>query len=132
MSYMEKEPITLSQLLGGAIIEAVDHEIANALANIQDVNTNRTAKRKLDICIVFAPDGKGETVQLTYGTKSKLAPMLAGTTHATIAKTAGGDSLGLFEHEKHPQLPFGDEAAETPTPKPQATPLRRMAAAAQA
>lgn len=129
---MARTEMTLANLDGGALEEMVSNELKRIYQNIQDVNTNRTAKRKLDICIVFAPDGKGETVQLTYGTKSKLAPMLAGTTHATIAKTAGGDSLGLFEHEKHPQLPFGDEAAETTTPKPQATPLRRMAAAAQA
>lgn len=127
---MARTEMTLANLDGGALEEMVSNELKRIYQNIQDVNTKRTAKRKLDISIVFTPDDKGETVQLTYGTKSKLAPMLAGTTHATIAKTAGGDSLGLFEHEKHPQLPFGDEAAETP--KPQATPLRRMAAAAQA
>ena len=36
----EKDPVSLASLYGGAVLEAVDHELQNVLANIQDVNTN--------------------------------------------------------------------------------------------
>lgn len=39
----EKDPVSLASLYGGAVLEAVDHELQNVLANIQDVNTSPVA-----------------------------------------------------------------------------------------
>ena len=122
---MPKKELTLATLDGGALEEMVARELAWITENIRDTNTKRNAKRKLDISVVFSPDDKGETTSITYGVKSKLAPMLAGTTSAYVAIT-GEETVGLVEYEKHPALPFGEE--EGAAPAPAATPLRRMAA----
>ena len=45
----EKDPVSLASLYGGAVLEAVDHELQNVLANIQDVNTSPVAARAVTL-----------------------------------------------------------------------------------
>ena len=77
---MPKKELTLATLDGGALEEMVARELARITENIRDTNTKRNAKRKLDISVVFSPDDKGETTSITYGVKSKLAPIQAHST----------------------------------------------------
>ncbi len=69
----EKEPITLATLYSGAVIEAVDHEIANALANIMDVNTSPSQARTVTLKLKIKPNKERNIASVAFQASSALA-----------------------------------------------------------
>lgn len=106
MSKMEKDPITLSQMMGGAIIEAVDHEIANALANIQDVNTSPTAARAVTLKLKIKPNKERNIAEMTFQTSASLAPVEALETSILIDRNNAGQPVA-FELRQESQCNQG-------------------------
>ena len=95
----EKQPITLATLLGGAIIEAVDHEIGNVLSNIQDPNTSSGAARTVTLSLKIKPNKERNIAQVTFQAASKLAPAEALETSILIDRDKSGKAVG-FEMAK--------------------------------
>ena len=91
----EKLPITLATLLGGAIIEAVDHEIGNVLSNIQDPNTSSGAARTVTLSLKIKPNKERNIAQVTFQAASKLAPAEALETSILIDKNNAGQAVGF-------------------------------------
>ena len=91
----EKEPITLSQVYGGAVIEAVDHEIQNVLANISDVNTSPGQARTVTLKLKFKPNKERNIAQLTFQASSTLAPAEALETSILIDRDKSGKAVGF-------------------------------------
>lgn len=91
----EKQPITLATLYGGAVVEAVDHEIANALANIMDVNTSPAQARTVTLSLKIKPNKERNVAQVTFQAASKLAPAEALETSILIDKNNAGQAVGF-------------------------------------
>lgn len=86
----EKEQITLATLYGGAVVEAVDHEIANALANIMDVNTSPAQARTVTLKLKIKPNKERNIAGVTFQASSTLAPAEALETSILIDRDQSG------------------------------------------
>lgn len=91
----EKEPITLASIYNGAVIEAVDHEIQNVLANISDVNTSSGAARTVTLKLKFKPNKDRNLANLTFQASSQLAPAEALETSILIDRDKSGRPVGF-------------------------------------
>lgn len=102
----EKEPITLGTLYSGAVIEAVDHEIANALANIMDVNTSPGQARTVTLKLKIKPNKERNIASVSFQASSSLAPAEALETSIIIDRDKAGRAVG-FELRPEAQLNQG-------------------------
>jgi hypothetical protein len=91
----EKEPITLATLYSGAVIEAVDHEIANALANIMDVNTSPSQARTVTLKLKIKPNKERNIAGVSFQAASSLAPAEALETSIIIDRDKSGKPLAF-------------------------------------
>ncbi|MDY0274766.1 MAG: hypothetical protein RBR42_04910 [Desulfomicrobium sp.] len=106
----EKEPITLSALYGGAVVEAVDHEISNALSNIMDVNTSPTQARTVTLKLKIKPNKERNIASVAFQASSTLAPAEALETSIIIDRDESGRPTAFELSPGGPQeasiLPF--------------------------
>ena len=102
----EKEQITLATLYGGAVVEAVDHEIANALANIMDVNTSQAQARTVTLKLKIKPNKERNIAGVTFQASSTLAPAEALETSILIDRDQSGKPTAL-ELTSEPQCNQG-------------------------
>lgn len=70
----EAQPVSLSNLCGGAIEELFQREFAAVLANIVDVNVDAEAKRKITLELTINPFKDRSGAQVTFACKSKTIP----------------------------------------------------------
>ncbi len=101
----DKEPVKLSNLYEGAVLEAVDYELANVFANIQDPNTSATQMRKVTLEIKLKPNKERTTAELSFQASSKLAPAeeLATT---LLLDQAAGEYVGFELQQGTGELPL--------------------------
>lgn len=87
----------------GAIKESVDYEMRKIIDNIMDANTSPTAKRKLTLTMVFAPNTERQNIAIDVSTKSTLAPINSVQTFLHITgDPAAGEVRAV---EMVPQIP---------------------------
>lgn len=98
----EKEKVSLASLYGGAVIEAVDHEIQNVLTNIQDVNTSPGATRSVSLQIKIKPNKERNIASLTFQASSKLAPAEALESSIIIDRDQAGRAVAFELSESNP------------------------------
>lgn len=96
----ETQPVTLATLYGGAAIEAVDHELQNALANIIDINTSPTAARSVTLKLNIKPSKDRDVASITFQASSKLAPAEELETSVLIDKDMSG-RVAAFERRRN-------------------------------
>lgn len=106
----ETQPVTLATLYGGAAIEAVDHELQNAMNNIVDVNTKAEAARMVTLKLTIKPNKERNIASITFYADSKLAPAEALETSVLIdrdisGKTAAFEMTRTNEHGQE-VIPF--------------------------
>ena len=61
----EEQRTSILQMARGAIQERADYEMARALDNILDPNTEARAKRKLQLTIEFRPDDDRQVIAVS-------------------------------------------------------------------
>lgn len=98
----EKDPVSLASLYGGAVLEAVDHELQNVLANIQDVNTSPVAARAVTLQIKIKPNKERNIASLTFQASSRLAPAEALESSILIDRDVSGRPVA-FEMCSEPE-----------------------------
>jgi hypothetical protein len=98
----EKDPITLATLYGGAVVEAVDHELQNALANIVDPNTSLTKARTVTLTITLKPNKERNLTTLSFVAKSALAPAEALESSVLIERDKSGKPVGFELSNNNP------------------------------
>lgn len=96
--------LSLANLGGGALAEAMNAELRKLCANVADPNVQADAKRKITITIEVKPDEKRSMAGITFKVDSKLPPFSPGKTAAYIALDPDTRELSLFEVETHPNL----------------------------
>ena len=68
--------LNLEQLAQGGVQELFDMNVKKILENIQDLNTEPTAKRKMTITFEFVPDENRSVIALGSQVKVSLAPTI--------------------------------------------------------
>lgn len=82
--------LNIANIARGAFVEIADVEIANALNNIMDKNTNFKKARKVTLTLEFrATDESRETVMVDLHAKSSIAPYNPVSTQLYVGKENG-------------------------------------------
>ena len=72
--------INLEQFAGGAFTAQINRELKKVAENIQDPNTDATAKRKITVVMEFKPNEARDFVTTGVQAKATLAPALGTVT----------------------------------------------------
>ena len=72
--------INLEQFAGGAFTAQINRELKKVAENIQDPNTDATAKRKITVVMEFKPNEARDFVTTGVQAKATLAPALGAVT----------------------------------------------------
>jgi len=90
--------IDITKVMNGALTERVGIEIQKVLSNISDVNTSPTARRRIILHITFKGDDMRETADITFLTKTQLAPARSLNTRIAFERN---DTGGITAEEMH-------------------------------
>ena len=104
------ERLSLVNIKGGALLEAVDIRLDEIVENLKDPNTTDD-KRELTIKIAIKPDPERQFAQVVSSCSCKLAPDKSISTHAAISMSGGKPAL--FEIKRQEQSIF-DASNVTP------------------
>lgn len=102
------QPVTLSTIGGGAAEELFDHALREVVKNVDDPNTDSTAKRRITLTIDIQPREDRQECTVTVGVKQTLAPVIAhsATIHVgvkngeALALAQDFRQMGLFEDDQ--------------------------------
>jgi hypothetical protein len=101
------ERVSITNLLGGGIIEMVDDELQRVADNILDPNTKETAVRTVVLKITIKPDVDRSIAATAIDVQSKLAPVRPQATRIFVSQQRGKGVL--VEHDpKQQRLPGVD------------------------
>lgn len=78
--------INMEEFANGAFTEQINREMEAVAKNIQDPNTDATAKRRITVVIEFKPNEARNFVMTGVQAKSTLAPPLGAVTALSIGK----------------------------------------------
>lgn len=78
--------INMEEFANGAFTAQVNREIRKVAENIQDPNTDATAKRRITVVIEFKPNEMRDFVTTGVQAKSTLAPALGAVTAMNMGK----------------------------------------------
>lgn len=78
--------INLEEFAGGAFTTQINRELKKVTENIQDPNTEATAKRRITVVIEFKPNDARNFVTTGVQAKSTLAPALGAVTALSMGK----------------------------------------------
>ena len=95
--------INMEEFANGAFSAQVNRELKKVTENIQDPNTDATAKRRITITIDFKPNENRDFVTTGVQAKSSLAPALGAVTAMNMGKNLKTGEVEAVEIGK--QLP---------------------------
>ena len=78
--------INMEEFANGAFTQQINRELENVTRNIQDPNTDATAKRRITVVIEFKPNEARNFVTTGVQAKSTLAPALGAVTALNIGQ----------------------------------------------
>lgn len=78
--------IDLESFANGAFTQQINRELENVTKNIQDPNTDATAKRRITVVIEFKPNEARNFITTGVQAKSTLAPSLGAVTALSMGK----------------------------------------------
>lgn len=112
---MVMEHINLERFASGAFTEQINRELEKVAQNIQDPNTDATAKRKITVIIEFKPNEARNFVTAGVQAKSTLAPALGAVTAMSMGKdiTTGRVEAREIGNQIPGQISIEEAAPET-------------------
>ena len=76
----------MEEFANGAFTQQINRELEKVTQNIQDPNTDATAKRRITVVIEFKPNEERNFVTIGVQAKSTLAPSLGAVTALNMCK----------------------------------------------
>lgn len=104
------ELLSIDNMANGAVYEMVTDALKRMAANIADVNTQPTQKRKIAITIEAAPYNDRSGAELTIKVENKLAGQKPAMGTMFVAKL-GGEYLAFGKNAKQNELEYDMSAA---------------------
>lgn len=86
-------PLKIETLAGGAVVEALEHEIQNMLNNIADPNTEAKKPREVRLVIKVKPNEHRNMADVLVQTSSKLVPAAPLETSILIDRGHTGEAV---------------------------------------
>ncbi len=106
--------VNVLELARGAILEQIEMEQTNIMANILDPNTDAKKARKLTITLTFKPDDSREYVAVEAQAKTALAPIMPISTRIMVEADSDGvpRAAELLKRDPNQMEIFEDEEQE--------------------
>lgn len=108
--------IDMEKFAGGAFTTQINRELEKVTENIQDPNTDATAKRRITVVIEFKPNEARNFVTTGVQAKSTLAPALGAVAALSMGKNLKTNEVEAVEIGN--QIP-GQITMEESFPEPQ-------------
>lgn len=89
--------IDMEKFANGAFTEQINRELKKVTENIQDPNTDATAKRRITVVIEFKPNKARNFVTTGVQAKSTLAPALGAVTALSMGKNIRTNEVEAVE-----------------------------------
>lgn len=105
---MEPVIVSLATINGGAAIERFDHELKKIVANINDVNTDAKAARKVTLEVTIKPTEDRTMCAYSIKVNGRPAPMTAVSAFFYLSYQNGE----IVAVENNPQQPVFSEFAK--------------------
>lgn len=111
------KPINMEEFAGGAFSAQINRELRKVTENIQDPNTDATAKRRITVVIEFKPNEGRDFVTTGVQAKSTLAPALGAVTAMNMGKNLKTGEVEAVEigNQLPGQLRLAEESPEQET-----------------
>ncbi len=108
------KPINMEEFAGGAFSAQINRELRKVTENIQDPNTDATAKRRITVVIEFKPNEGRDFVTTGVQAKSTLAPALGAVTAMNMGKNLKTGEVEAVEigNQLPGQLQLAEESPE--------------------
>lgn len=121
----QQNNINLDTLAGGAFAEKLNDALMEVAANIQNQNTDATAKRGITVNIKFAPNKTRQLVNTQITVTTKLAATEAIDTQMLMGVNmrTGEIEVAEYDGQVRGQVALDTEEAEETTEQPTAEPL---------
>lgn len=114
--------INLETLAGGAFAEKLNEALQEVAENIQNPNTEATAKRGITVTIKFAPNKNRQMVNTQIAVSTKLAPTEAIDTEMVVGTNIKTGAVEFAEYDSTGgQMSIFDAATEAEPEAPQDT-----------
>lgn len=106
--------IDMEKFANGAFTEQINRELKKVTENIQDPNTDATAKRRITVVIEFKPNEARNFVTTGVQAKFTLAPALGAVTALSMGKNIRTNEVEAVEigNQIPGQMSFGEPEAE--------------------
>lgn len=114
-----KSTINLETLAGGAFAEKLNEALAQVAENIQNPNTDPTAKRGISVAIKFTPNKTRQMASATISVQTKLAPTEAIDTQVVMGVNmrTGEIEIAEYDGQVRGQMALSDYAQQAPQSK---------------
>ena len=103
------ENASLIDLLGGAVVEAFDHELGRVAENILDPNTLSTSSREITLKVKIKPTPDRQLGAVEFLCSAKLAPSKPLATRIYFG-TQNGKAVAIEHDPRQLTLPQGEPA----------------------
>ena len=112
--------INLETLAGGAFTEKLNEALMQVAENIQNQNTDATAKRVITVNIKFAPNKSRQMVSTSISVTTKLAATEAIDTQMIMGVNmrTGQIEIAEYDGQIRGQMDLSDYTREEPAPEP--------------
>ena len=116
MDQNEATAITISNVCGGAMVEAFETSLRKCLANIMDPNTDARRKREVRLTLTLHPKDDRVTVDCEFDCTEKLASMIPVESRLFVGKDAEGTLYALTEDPRQMNIFTPPAPREVPQP----------------
>ena len=119
----EPNNINLEELAGGAFAEKINEALMQVAENIQNPNTEATAKRGITVSIKFSPNKNRQLVNTSIAVQTKLAATEAIDTQIIMGKNfkTGEIEIAEYDGQIRGQMSFSELEQEEPEPEEETT-----------
>ena len=110
--------VTLSNIAQGAAVEIFDHELNKVLENIKDPNADPKKKRKITLCVEFAPYADRSGSEVSIAVKSNLVSVSGVKSNIFVGVDQG--EYKAYSHDIRQQELFAEREAAQAAEKAEA------------
>lgn len=95
---------TIESIAGGAVKEQFQDALLHVLSNVDDLNTDAKAKRRITIEVDFEPDGSRQSIEVSLKVKTKLAEPKKAESVIFVVRDRTGEVFAVNNNVHQPEL----------------------------
>ncbi len=95
---------SLASIANGEVAEKFQYELLRVMANVDDLNCDARAARKITMEFTFTPDGSRQAIETTVAIKTKLVGPKAAETVVFVVRDGTGEVFCVDNNFRQPDM----------------------------